>query len=225
LPSQPSINRGTLILLAPNATDASISTKNVFFTFQFNPEKLIHSFNQVLPSASGANTSLDSQGLPAELFYLTFELDSIDIESSSQNQILSDLGLHPALAMLELMMQPQMVGKQTFLPIVVFKWGAKRSLAVRIISMSVEEKSFDITLSPTRASVSLSLKVLDATEINSNPGARNVFSSHQNVQTTLVDAYKLQTGQANVQVADSNSSLAGSVGVASGGQSKTKVNA
>jgi hypothetical protein len=225
LPSQPSINRGTLILLGPNATDASISTKNVFFTFQYNPEKLLHTFNQTLPSASGVNTSLDLQVTPSEVFYLTFELDSIDIESSSQNQSLSDLGLHPALAMLELMMQPQMVGKQTFLPIVIFKWGAKRSIAVRIVSMSVEEKSFDITLNPTRASVSLSLRVLDATEINSNPGARNVYSSHQNVQTTLVDAYKLRTGQADVQVTGSNSSLAGSVGAASNAQSKTKVNA
>ena len=225
MPSQPSVNRGTLILLGPNATDASISTKNVFFTFQYNPEKLLHTFSQTLPSASGANPSLDSQGLPAELFYLTFELDSLDIESSSQSQSLSDLGLHPALAMLELMMQPQVVGKQTFLPIVIFKWGAKRSLAVRIVSMSVDEKAFDISLNPIRVSVSLSLRVLDATEINSNPGARNVYSSHQNVKTTLVDAYKLQTGQANVQVAGSNSSLAGSVGAASAAQSKTKVNA
>jgi hypothetical protein len=225
LPSQPSVNRGTLILLAPNATDASISTKNVFFTFQYNPEKLLHTFNQTLPSPPGVNTSLELQGAPSEVFYLTFELDSSDIESSFQSQSLSDLGVHPALAMLELMMQPQMVGKQPFLPIVIFKWGAKRSLAVRIVSMSVEEKSFDITLSPTRASVSLSLRVLDATEINSNPGARNAYLNHQNVQTTLVDAYKLQTGQANVQVAGSNSSLAGSVGVASGAQSKTKVNA
>ena len=225
MPNQPSVNRGTLILLAPNAIDASISAKNVFFTFQFNPEKLIHSFNQDLPSVSGANTSLESQGLFAELFYLTFELDSLDIESSSQHQSLSDLGLHPALAMLELMTQPQMVGKQTFLPIIIFKWGAKRSIAVRIVSMSVEEKAFDISLNPTSASVSLSLRVLDATEINSNPGARNVYSSHQNVKTTLVDVYKLQTGQANVQVAGSNSSLAGSVGVASGAQCKTTVNA
>ena len=116
-----------------------------------------HTFNQNTPNAA-ANPSADVQGVPAEYFNLTFELDSVDLESSSQSQSSSGLGLHPALAMLELMMQPQVVGKQTFLPIVVFKWGAKRSLAVRIVGMSVEEKSFDMTLNPTRATVSLSSK-------------------------------------------------------------------
>ena len=225
MPSQPSINRGTLILLVPNAKDASISSKNVFFAFQYNPEKLLHTFNQAAASGLGANTSADPQGTPTELFYLTFELDSVDIDSSSQNQSSADLGLHPALAMLELMMQPQAVGKQTSMPIVVFKWGAKRAVAVRFVSMSIEEKSFDVTLNPTRASVSLCLSVLDAAEINNNPGARDVCLSHQNVRATLVDAYKLQTGQANPQAASDKSSVSASAVAASSVQSKTKISA
>ena len=125
-------------------------------------------------------------------------------------------------------MQPQVVGNQTSMPIVVFKWGAKRSVAVRFVSMSVEEKSFDVTLNPTRASVSLTLRVLDATEINNNPGAKSVCLSHQNVQATLVDAYKLQTGQApvvgvaGVAGVGGASSAGGSVAGALGVQSKTK---
>jgi hypothetical protein len=223
LPSQPSINRGTLILLAPNATDASISPKNIYFVFQYNPEKLLHTFNQAMSSALGANTP-DPQGTPNELFYLTFELDSLDIEPPSQNQNSAGLGLHPDLAMLELMMQPQVAGKQTSVPIVVFKWGAKRSVAVRFVSMSVEEKSFDVALNPTRATVSLTLRVLDAAEINNNPGAKGVFMSHQNVQATLVDAYKVQTGQGTVQ-SGSVLGVSGSVGTGSSGESKTKVGA
>ncbi len=191
----PNINRGTLILLAPNAKDASISQQNVFFVFQYNPEKLLHTFNQSLPSALAANTS-DPQWFPSELFNLTFELDSTDLDPPAQNQTLTNFGVHPALAMLELMMQPQVVGKQTSLPIVVFKWGSNRSVPVRLISMSVEEQSFDVILNPTRAMVSLTLRVLDASEVNGNPGAQSVFSSHQGVRATLVDAYKLQTGQA-----------------------------
>jgi hypothetical protein len=225
LPSQPSINKGTLILLAPNAKDASVSSKNVFFAFQYNPDKLLHTFNQAVASALGANTSADPQGNPAELFNLTFELDSVDIDAPSQNQSSASLGLHPALAMLELMMQPQVVGKQTSMPIVVFSWGAKRAVAVRFVSMSIEEKSFDVTLNPTRASVTLCLRVLDATEINNNPGARDVCLSHQSVRATLVDAYKLQTGQANPQAASDKSSVSASVAAASGVQSKTKISA
>ena len=226
MPSQPSINRGTLILLAPNAADAAISSKNVFFVFQYNPEKLIRTFNQNMPNALAANTA-DQQGPTSEFFNLTFELDSIDDDGASQNQSSTNLGLHPDLAMLELMMQPQIVGKQTFIPIVVFKWGAKRSVPVRFVSMTVEEKSFDISLNPTRATVSLALRVLDATEVNNNPGARSVLLNHQNVRTTMVDAYKLQTEQAfplsgNPLAGVDNSNLAASVGSGSGVQGKTK---
>jgi hypothetical protein len=67
--------------------------------------------------------------------------------------------------------------------------------------------------------------VLDATEINNNPGARDVCLSHQSVRATLVDAYKLQTGQANPQAASDKSSVSASVAAASGVQSKTKISA
>jgi hypothetical protein len=221
LPSQPNINRGTLILLAPNAPDASISSKNVFFTFQYNPEKLVHTFNH---SALGANTA-EAQGPAGEFFNLTFELDSVDVDASSQSQGSSNFGLHPASAMLELMMQPQGIANQTSLPIVVFKWGAKRSVPVRVVSMSVEEKSFDVTLNPTRATVSLTLRVVDAAEINNNPGARKALSDHQKVQGTLVDEYKLQTGQVNPMVAGANSNLAAAVGSGSSIENKTKIKA
>jgi hypothetical protein len=226
LPSQPSINRGTLILLAPNAKDANISATNVYFTFQYNPERLIHTFNQAMPNAA-ANTSTDMQAAPSEFFNLTFELDSIDSDASaSQSQSSANLGLHPGLAMLNLMMQPQIVGKQALLPIIVFKWGAKRSVPVRIVSMNVEEKSFDITLNPTRANISLTLRVLDASEINNNPGARSVFSNHQNTQASLVDAYKLQTGQAPLGGIGAATGVASSsVAAASTSQSKQKVSA
>jgi hypothetical protein len=225
LSSQSSINRGTLILLAPNAKDANLSSTNVYFTFQYNPEKLIHTFNQAQPNAV-SNTTNDQQGTPSEYFNLTFELDSLDSDASSQNQSLAGLGLHPALAMLELMIKPQVVGKQSSAPIVVFKWGAKRSIAVRVASMNVEEKSFDITLNPTRANVSLTLRALDASEINSNPGARNVYSSYQNTQASLVDAYKHQTGQATGMSVSSVTGASGSVGAtALSAQKKQKVSA
>jgi hypothetical protein len=223
LPSQPSLNRGTLILLAPNATSASISSKNVYFVFQYNPEKLLHTFNQAVSSGLGANTS-ESQGYPVELFYLTFELDSADVDVSFGNKSSANLGLHSALAMLELMMQPQVVGKQTSMPIVVFKWGGKRSVAVRLISMSVEEASFDITLNPSRASVSLTLRVLDASEISNNSAGKSICVNHQIMQATLVDAYKVQTGQSTGQ-SGSVLGVSGVVGAGSSVESKTKISA
>jgi hypothetical protein len=179
-----------------------------------------------MPSTQDTNTT-NPQGSLTELFNLTFELDSTDLDPSSQNQTAANFGVHPALAMLELMMQPQVVGKQTSLPIVVFKWGSNRSAAVRLVNMSVEEQSFDLTLSPTRAMVSLTLRVLESAEVTDNPGAKSVCSNHQSIRATLVDAYKLQTGQASVVggigVAASTSSAGDSLATASGvAKSKTK---
>lgn len=208
LPNQ-SLNKGILILLAPNAKDANISASNVYFSFQYNPEKLLHYFNP--PTAPAGNATVESQAPRVEFFNLMFELDSTDLEFQTQNKIAADLGIHPALAMLETIMQPQVIGKQKAMPIVVFKWGAKRSVAVRVVSMNVAETAFDIILNPTRATVNLTLRVLDAQEVNNNSGASNIYSIHQAERAALVEVHKSQTGQApDVKVAAvmSTSSLA-----------------
>jgi hypothetical protein len=183
------LNKGTLILLAPNATDAAVSSKNIYFSFQYNPEKILHTFNP-------PEKNSESQYPALEYFNVTFELDSIEVDALPQTQIPTQFGLHPALAMLESMTQPQDGGSQTALPIVVFKWGIKRLVPVSVVSMSVEEKSFDLTLNPTRATVNLTLKVLSAKEVASNQAARKVFQNQQNDRKTLVEVYKCQTGQA-----------------------------
>ena len=189
----PSLNRGILILLAPNAKDANISQTNSYFVFQYNPEKLIHTFNQGLPIALSEHSEATS--CPVELFNLTFDLDSLDLEPLDQNQISTDLGIHPALAILESMMQPQTISGQKVLPIVVLRWGANRSVPVRIVSMNVEEKTFDQKLNPTRATVELTLRVLSASEVVNSSGARSVYANHQSVQVALADKYRIQTGQ------------------------------
>jgi glutamate dehydrogenase/leucine dehydrogenase len=42
--------------------------------------------------------------------------------------------------------------------------------------------------------------VLTAAEIKDNPAALDVYTSHQNMRATLVDAYKQQTGQVPAQL-------------------------
>jgi hypothetical protein len=161
--------------------------------FQYNPEKLLHTINQASSTLTAQNTS----GVQAkeEFFSLTFELDSVDFDPDQQSQTSSQFGIHPALALLESMAQPQMVGSQTLQPIVVFNWGTKRSVSARVVALTVEEHSFDAALNPTRATVNLTLKVLDISEVGNNAGARSVCQAHQNTRKSLVDVYKIQTGQ------------------------------
>jgi hypothetical protein len=223
LPNQPNITRGTLILLAPNTKDANISASNVYFTFQYNPERLIHTYNQNNPNAT-SDSPADPKSAPTEFFNLTLELDSLEADPSIKNPPTDSLGLHPALAMLELMMQPQTVGNQTCLPIVVFRWGAKRSIPVRLVTLNVEEKTFDSTLNPTRATVNLTLRVLDSTEISNNQGARDIFTSHHNTQASLAGDYKQQTGQPPLNGAVTGASAPAAM-ASSGTQVTKKVNA
>ncbi len=189
----PNLNRGVLILLAPNAKDANINQSNSYFVFQYNPEKLLHTFNHGMPQALTGTSEVS--GPTVEIFNLTFDLDSLDLEPPNQNQISKDLGIHPSLAILESMMLPQIVGGQTVLPIVIFKWGANRTVPVRVVSMNVEEKTFDQTLNPTRATITLAIKVLSASEVKNSTGARSILTSHQIMQATLADKYRMQTGQ------------------------------
>jgi hypothetical protein len=98
--------------------------------------------------------------------------------------------------MLESMMQPQTVNGQIIMPTAVFKWGANRLVAVRVVNISVEEKTFNQTLNPTRATVTLSLRALNASEVTNSVGARNTYTSHLKQRETLVDKYRTQTGQA-----------------------------
>ena len=218
--NRPSLNRGTLILLASDATEPTISEKNIYFTFQYNPEKLFHTFNPAIQSASAKES--DIQCPPTEFFNLTFELDSVDVDPSTKKSVAPDFGLHPALAMLEQMMQPQTKDNQTVMPIVVFRWGQKRSLPVYLVSMSVEEKNFDQILNPTRASATIIFRVLSALEAKDNQAAKKALAAHQYDRSTLVDVYKNETDQVPVntkpgaQAADADASSV---------QNKTKISA
>jgi len=178
-------------MLAANAVNAIASSSNYYFVFQYNPEKLLHTFNQ---NTTSQNTTPNQQ-TQGEFFSLTFELDSVDFDDATHAQTASQFGIHPALAMLEAMMQPQKAGSQTVQPIVVFNWGAKRSVAVRIVNLCVEEQSFDAALNPTRATVNLTLRVLDAIEVSGSTGAKNVCETHRTTLASLVNVYKAQTGQ------------------------------
>jgi hypothetical protein len=190
--SSQSLKRATLLLLSPDAKDAKVSAKNSCLVFQYIPEKLIHTFNRPLPEPTSVLTSKNSL---VELFHLSFEFDSTDPDLQTQTNALNDFGIHPALAMLESLVQPQMPDNLQSIPFVVFNWGTHRSVIVQIMSMSIEETVFDGALNPLRATINLILRVLNGSEITANKGAQDVYFNHQNMHAVLVEAYKLNTGQ------------------------------
>jgi hypothetical protein len=108
-------------------------------------------------------------------------LDATD-KLDQGDTITEQFGIAPRLSTLELMMLPKsqsllggainalLGGKpKNFAffdtdrnpPIILFVWGRKQILPVNITSMQVREEEFSVDLNPTRATVSVSLEVIE----------------------------------------------------------------
>ena len=117
-----------------------------------------------------------------ETISLEIRLDATD-RMNDGDPIASTLGVLPQLSTLELMMHPKEGGllgalgsllgsapgghsytKQPNPPMVLFIWGYTRVLPVNINSMSISETEFTTILSPTRATVSVSMTVIESKE-------------------------------------------------------------
>jgi hypothetical protein len=109
-----------------------------------------------------------------ETFDLTVELDAAD-QLEAGDRLARTLGLHPALAALELLIYPpadvliRIKGLARLgianltpaeLPIVLLVWGLMRVVPVRVSSVSVTETAYDERLNPIQATVSLGMSAL-----------------------------------------------------------------
>jgi hypothetical protein len=146
--------------------------------FQFNPEWLERT---IVPADSG------SQHKEAMRFVL--ELDATDALERG-DPTASALGIYPALAALESLAQPTaeanglgpnpaaggLGGGMSF---TVFIWGSRRVIPVRFTGLMIRETLFDERLNPLRATVEVSLEMLDDAELAANPTARRFMDSYR----------------------------------------------
>jgi hypothetical protein len=117
-----------------------------------------------------------------ESINLEIRLDATD-KMNEGDPIASTLGVLPQLATLELMMHPKEEGllgaalgsllgssggfsftRKPNPPMVMFIWGYTRVLPVNLNSMSITETEFSTILSPTRATVSVGMTVIESGE-------------------------------------------------------------
>jgi len=108
--------------------------------------------------------------------------------------ITTTLGIYPQLSALEMLVYPKsaLVITNTVLlglgtvevlppigPFTLLVWGIKRVVPVRLTELSITEEAFDQSLNPTRAKVSLGLRVLSYNDLSiTNPGY-HIFLAHQ----------------------------------------------
>jgi hypothetical protein len=152
--------------------------------FRFNPESLTRSValqaaqpqagtegSQAQASGTGQQrpeqaTNPDAGATLKESFTVTIRVDADDLGVATPNGIAPEIAaieelLYPA----ETAAQQASTGEQAVEPVgqrplVLFVWGPKRIVPVRIASLKIEETLYDAQLNPVRAEIEASLEVL-----------------------------------------------------------------
>lgn len=165
-------------------TPAPVPTDLIMF--QFNSETLVRKLDP--PKESTATSGPAQRGgggpghatqRPTETLTVTLDLDAAD-RLERADPVTTGVGLHPAIAQLELLMYPpstlvllnkglslvgSMVITPEYVPLVLFVWGTTRILPVHVNSVQVTEQLFDDRLNPIVAKVDVGLTVLHAEEM------------------------------------------------------------
>ncbi|MFF4231936.1 hypothetical protein [Streptomyces sp. NPDC001820] len=178
--------------------DPERGTPQRIIVLQFNPDTLERS---VAPQSAGGggdaggggsggdrNEALRLQGPAQETWKFTAEIDATD-----QLDVAAPDGIHPQLAVLEMLVQPttaqlreasRLSQKGTIeispieTPLTLFTWGSKRVMPVRLTELSVNESAFDVNLNPIRASLSIGLKVLTVSDLPAGHRGAELYLAH-----------------------------------------------
>ncbi|WP_328547845.1 hypothetical protein [Streptomyces platensis] len=178
--------------------DPERGTPQRIIVLQFNPDALERS---VAPQAAGGegggggggsggdrNEALRLKGPAQESWKFTAEIDATD-----QLDVAAPDGIHPQLAVLEMLVQPttaqlraasKLSKKGTIeispieMPLTLFTWGSKRVMPVRLTELSVNESAFDVNLNPIRASLSIGMKVLTVSDLPAGHRGAELYLAH-----------------------------------------------
>jgi hypothetical protein len=187
-PRSPQILKAGIVLLDP----VSFKATRVI-ALQYNPDQLTRTLQvqSVTGDPADRTEALRLKGPPVETFKLEAEIDATDqLEFPDDNKDAVEVGVFPQLAVLESLISPtsdQIVAADGFLsagaveiapmeaPLALFVWSAQRVVPVRVTEFSITEEAFDISLNPTRAKVSLGLRVLSVNDLPFNHRGSALF--------------------------------------------------
>ena len=189
-PGSPKVMKGAIVGVDPFNPLASV------IVFQYNPDTLKRNLTARTPNPGGnvdKGEVMRLAGPPEETIQLDIEIDAAD-QLEHAEATATTMGVYPALASLEMLLYPKtlaVIANEVLLqlgvievvppeaPLTLFVWGPKRVLPVRLTSFSITEQAFDTGLNPIRASVSLSLTVLNYQALGLVSVGGAVFMAHQ----------------------------------------------
>lgn len=211
-PRSPKLLKGALVVFASQKPGPPPG----IIAFQYNAEQLSRSLapRAAPPDTSSVGAAQEDSfrvlGPPVETIRLSVVLNAADqLEEPDRNSEVTENGLHPALAVLELLLYPPSAQVQTNrslaqsgsvqvspadLPLTLLVWGKSRVVPVRLTDFSVTEEAFDPSLNPIRAKVDLTMRVLTYMELKENTIGFGAYIAYQAQKEAL--ARKVRPGEA-----------------------------
>jgi hypothetical protein len=193
-PGSPRLQKGAIVGLDPLNPLASI------IVFQYNPDTLTRTLTaQTAGDEGDKGEAMRLKGPPQETIKVDVEIDATDQLEQAKFPA-TTMGIYPALASLEMLLYPKstlMVANEVLkqmgiievispeAPLILFVWGAKRVLPVRLTSFSITEEAFDANLNPVRAKVGLELRVLTYQDLGLASAGGALFMAHQLIKETM----------------------------------------
>jgi hypothetical protein len=188
-PNSPRLIKGGIVLIDPDTAGV-----RRIIVLQYNPDTMTRTLQvQAVSEGGDRSEAMRLKGPPVETIKLDAEIDTTDqleFPDAAQNRAAAELGLHPYLAALETIIYPtsgnllsnNRLAKSGTLEIVpmeslltLFIWSKSRILPVRLTEFSVTEEAFDTQLNPTRAKVSLGMRVLGVDDLGFNHKGGSLF--------------------------------------------------
>jgi hypothetical protein len=189
-PNSPKLIKGGIVLIDPQSAQVQR-----IISLQYNPESLSRTLQVQGTGESGDRSeALRLKGPAVETIKLDAEIDATDqLEFPEHNQNAVEHGIQPQLALLESLVQPSsgqlnsnnqlaQSGVLEIAPLeaalALFVWSKQRIVPVRVTDFSVTEEAFDPALNPTRAKVSLGLRVLSVDDLGFQHKGGSLFMSY-----------------------------------------------
>ena len=193
-PNSPKLARGGIVVMDPQSGRVIR-----IIALQYNADTVTRTLQvRGVGAESGDRMeALRLKGPPAETIKLEAELDATDqleFPDLRANDAVARSGLHPALAALETLIYPtsqELIGHDVLAsrgaieiapleaPLTLLIWGRNRIVPVRITEFSVTEEAFDASLNPTRAKVSLGLRVLSVDDVGFDHRGGSIYLIYQ----------------------------------------------
>lgn len=155
-------------------TDYQTGDVRSVIPFQYNPETLTRTLTAQLAASTGALVVSRFTGVAVETIRFEATLDAFE-PLFQGDATTGDYGIHPALAVLERLVQPtstallaarglaqsgELEVLQEVAPQLLLVWGSARIQPVTITELAVTEHLFDTSLNPLRATVGITATVL-----------------------------------------------------------------